>query len=73
MHEKELYVKLVIYKDYTELHGQQNMKNYCLLISSHYYTDFMYDTHLHDILVVNLRMVLLKELKYSAKIVNKKD
>ena len=72
MHEKELYAKLVIYKDYTELHGQQNIKNDCLLISSHYYTDFMYDTYLHDILVANLWMALLKELKYSANIVNKK-
>jgi hypothetical protein len=26
IHEKELWVKLVIYKDYTEMHGQQNMK-----------------------------------------------
>jgi hypothetical protein len=26
MHEKELCVKLVIYKDYTEMHGQQNIK-----------------------------------------------
>jgi len=26
MHEKELCFKLVIYKDYTEVHGQQNMK-----------------------------------------------
>ena len=26
MYEKELCVKLVIYKDYTEMHGQQNMK-----------------------------------------------
>jgi len=25
-HEKELCVKLVIYKDYTEMHGQQNIK-----------------------------------------------
>jgi len=24
IHEKELCVKLVIYKDYTEMHGQQN-------------------------------------------------
>jgi hypothetical protein len=24
-HEKELCVKLVIYKDYTEMHGQQNV------------------------------------------------
>ena len=28
MHEKELCVKLVIYKDYTEMHGQQNIKFY---------------------------------------------
>jgi len=27
IHEKELCVKLVIYKDYTEMHGQQNIKN----------------------------------------------
>jgi hypothetical protein len=26
IHEKELCVKLVIYKDYTEIHGQQNIK-----------------------------------------------
>jgi len=26
IHEKELCVKLVIYKDYTEMHGQQNIK-----------------------------------------------
>jgi len=26
LHEKELCVKLVIYKDYTEMHGQQNIK-----------------------------------------------
>jgi len=26
IHEKELCVKLVIYKDYTEMHGQQNTK-----------------------------------------------
>ena len=24
--KKELYVKLVIYKDYTEMHGKQNIK-----------------------------------------------
>jgi len=29
IHEKELWVKLVIYKDYTEvLHGQQNIKSW---------------------------------------------
>jgi len=28
IHEKELCVKLVIYKDYTEMHGQQNIKLY---------------------------------------------
>jgi len=27
IHEKELCVTLVIYKDYTEMHGQQNAKN----------------------------------------------
>ena len=32
MHEKELCVMLVIYKDYTEMHGQQNIK---IIISSH--------------------------------------
>ena len=26
IHEKELCVKLVIHKDYTEMHGQQNIK-----------------------------------------------
>jgi len=26
IHEKELCVKLVIYKDYSEMHGQQNIK-----------------------------------------------
>jgi hypothetical protein len=26
VHEKELCVELVIYKDYTEMHGQQNIK-----------------------------------------------
>jgi len=26
IYEKELCVKLVIYKDYTEIHGQQNIK-----------------------------------------------
>jgi hypothetical protein len=26
LHEKELCVKLVIYKDFTEMHGQQNIK-----------------------------------------------
>ena len=26
VHEKELCVRLVIYKDYTEMHGQQNIK-----------------------------------------------
>jgi len=26
IHEKELCVKLVIYKDCTEMHGQQNIK-----------------------------------------------
>jgi len=26
IHEKELCVKLVIYKDYTRMHGQQNIK-----------------------------------------------
>jgi len=26
IHEKELCVKLVIYKDYPEMHGQQNIK-----------------------------------------------
>jgi hypothetical protein len=26
IHEKELCIKLVIYKDYTEMHGQQNLK-----------------------------------------------
>jgi len=35
MHEKELCVKLVIYKDYTEMHGQQNIK--LLGIISFYY------------------------------------
>jgi hypothetical protein len=26
IYEKELYIKLVIYKDYTQMHGQQNIK-----------------------------------------------
>jgi len=26
IHDKELCVELVIYKDYTEMHGQQNIK-----------------------------------------------
>jgi len=26
IHEKELFVKLVIYKDYTEMHDQQDVK-----------------------------------------------
>ena len=26
IHEKELCIKLVIYEDYTEMHGQQNIK-----------------------------------------------
>jgi hypothetical protein len=26
IHEKEMCVKLVVYKDYTEMHGQQNIK-----------------------------------------------
>jgi len=26
--KKELCIKLVIYKNYTEMHGQQNMKQY---------------------------------------------
>jgi hypothetical protein len=30
IHEKELCVKLVIYKDYTEMHGQQNIYFYSL-------------------------------------------
>jgi len=30
IHEKELCVKLVIYKDYTEIHGQQNIKFFLL-------------------------------------------
>jgi hypothetical protein len=28
IHEKEMFVKLVIYKDYTEMHGPQNTKNW---------------------------------------------
>jgi hypothetical protein len=31
IHEKELCVKLVIYKYYTEMHGQQNIKNQHIL------------------------------------------
>ena len=27
IHEKELYYKLIIYKDYTEIQGQQNLKD----------------------------------------------
>jgi len=35
IHEKELHVKLVIYKDCTEMHGQQNIINsYCFLIQN---------------------------------------
>jgi len=30
IHEKELCVKLVIYKDYREMHAQQNIKNFQL-------------------------------------------
>jgi len=26
VHQKELFVKLVIYKDYNEMHGQKNIK-----------------------------------------------
>jgi len=34
IHEKELCVKLVIYKDCTEmLHGQQNIKNICVRLN----------------------------------------
>jgi hypothetical protein len=33
VHEKELCVKLVVYKDYTERHGQQNIKFYIALSS----------------------------------------
>jgi len=32
--EKELCVKVVIYKDYTEVHDQQNIK-YCLSLYGH--------------------------------------
>ena len=31
IHGKELCVKLVIYKDYTEMHGQQNIKLHNLI------------------------------------------
>jgi len=36
MYEKELCVKLAIYKDYTEMHGQQNIKfcHYLLYLRS---------------------------------------
>jgi len=33
IHEKELCVKLVIYKDYTEMHGQQNIKLFYIISS----------------------------------------
>jgi hypothetical protein len=38
IHEKELCVKLVIYKDYTDMHGQQNIKKQ--QGSSHAYLQF---------------------------------
>ena len=31
--EKELCVKLVIYKDYTEMHGQQDIKSCSLVLA----------------------------------------
>ena len=31
VHENELCVKLVIYKDYTDIHGQQNIKLHLLI------------------------------------------
>ena len=39
VHEKELFIKLVIYKDYTELHAQENIprKKYYTQVSSHTY------------------------------------
>jgi hypothetical protein len=40
IHDKELCVKLVIYKDYTEMHGQQNIKKnrLCCLRCTNYQT-----------------------------------
>ena len=35
IHEKELCVKWVIYKDYTEMHGQQNIKNVLVGLKQH--------------------------------------
>jgi len=35
IHEKELCVKLVIYKNYTEMHGQQNIKNDLRVLLTH--------------------------------------
>ena len=32
---KELCIKLVIYKDYTKMHGQQNIKFYSILLLTH--------------------------------------
>jgi hypothetical protein len=34
IHEKELCVKLVIYKDYTKMHGQQDIKYFSLFNDS---------------------------------------
>jgi len=41
--KKELHVKLVIYKDYTEMHGQQNIKFFKNIFIWHrvlHYTQF---------------------------------
>ena len=37
IHEKELCVKVVIYKDYTEMHSQQNIKFYYAMFVKLYY------------------------------------
>ena len=39
IHEKELCVKMVIYKDYAEMHGQQNIKMHLIFfITAIYYS-----------------------------------
>ena len=55
---KELYVKLVIYKDYTEMHGQHNIK-FCSCSS------FRYGRSVEDIVVISYSYNGLTSIKFS--------
>jgi len=64
IHEKELCVQLVLYKDYTEMHGQQNIKSdpvFCRTVSFKpaHQTVIYTEWHMPDVILIQLILLMM--------------